>query len=40
MIFIDISFKNNEVEIIHKMSTLHIHICGPDRTHEFLLWIL
>ena len=41
MIFLDILFfKNNVVEIVNKMSTLHIHICGPDCIHAFSLWIL
>ena len=33
-------FKSNVVEIVHKMSTLHIHICRPDCIHAFTLLIL
>ena len=33
-------FKNNVVEIVNKMSTLHIYICGPDCIHAFSSWIL
>ena len=36
--FIDIFFlKKNVVEIVHKMSTLHIHICGSDCIHAFFI---
>ena len=38
--FILFFFKNNVVEMVHKMSTLHIHICGPDRIQAFLSWML
>ena len=32
-------FKNNVVEIVHKISTLHIHIRGTDCLQSFSLWI-
>ena len=31
MIFVDIFFKNNVMEIVNKMSTFHIHIRGTDK---------
>ena len=40
VIFLDIFFKNNVMEIVHKMSTLHIHIRGTDCLQSFSLWIL
>ena len=33
-------FKNSVVEIVHRMSTLHIHIRGPDCIHAFSSWML
>ena len=39
VIFLDI-FKSNVVEIVHRMSTLHIHICGPDCIQAFSSWML
>ena len=40
VIFLDIFFKNNVMEIVHKMSTFHIHIRGPDCIQAFPSWIL
>ena len=43
MIFCDLFrhfFKNNVVEIVNKMSTLHILICVPVCIQVFSLWIL
>ena len=40
VIFLYIFFKNNEVEIVHKMSILHIHIHDTNYIQSFLLWIL
>ena len=37
---LDIFFKNNVVGIVHKISTLHIHIRGTDGLQSFSLWIL
>ena len=33
-------FKNDVVEIVNKMSTLHIHIRGPDCIQAFSSWML
>ena len=40
VIFLYIFFKNNVVEIVNKMSTLHIHIRDPDCIQAFLSWML
>ena len=40
VIFLDSFFKNNVVEIVHRMSTLHIHIHGPDCIQAFSSWML
>ena len=33
-------FKNNVVEIVRKISTLHINIRGTDCLQSFSIWIL
>ena len=40
VIFLDFFFKNNVVEIVHKMFTLHIHIRGTNCIQSLSLWIL
>ena len=40
VIFVDIFFNNNMVEIVHEMSTLHIHIRGTECIQVFSLWIV
>ena len=32
--------KNNVVEIVHKMSALHIHIRGTNCIQSFSIWIM
>ena len=40
VIFLDIFFKNNVMEIVNKMSTFHIHIRGPDCIQALPSWML
>ena len=39
-IYIYIYFRNNVIEIVHKMYTFHIHIRGPDCIQAFRAWML